>query len=168
MGVLPWGKHRKAPPSECLVRLKGIRLGLSEFFVGPSPLPDAFPGSQPATSVSIGLNPGSHAPRAHRVLRCGHGGILPSCACLPAPLGCRWPRAPRPWGSRRWPGGAICSAAWPSTPSWPRQGRVVGGGADSRPPPGSPVGFGGLCACRGGRCWYPYIAETGRARSPGP
>ena len=46
MGVLPWGEHGRASPSERLSCLEGIGLGLSKDLFGPSPLPDTFPGDR--------------------------------------------------------------------------------------------------------------------------
>ena len=40
VGLLPWSKHRRAPPSERLVRLKGVGLGVPELLFGPGALPD--------------------------------------------------------------------------------------------------------------------------------
>ena len=44
VGVLPWGKHRWAPPSERLVCLEGVGLGLPKILLSPGPLPYPFPG----------------------------------------------------------------------------------------------------------------------------
>ena len=46
MGVLPWGEHRRAPPSKHLVCLEGVGLGLPQVLLSPSPLPDPFPGDR--------------------------------------------------------------------------------------------------------------------------
>ena len=44
VGVLPWGEHRWAPPSQGLVRLEGVGLGLPKVLLSLGPLPDPFPG----------------------------------------------------------------------------------------------------------------------------
>ena len=41
--VLTRGKHHRTPPSERLVCLEGIGLGVPELLFGPGPLPDPLP-----------------------------------------------------------------------------------------------------------------------------
>ena len=46
VGVLSLGEHGRASPSERLVGLQGIGLGLSKVLLSPSTLPDPFSGDR--------------------------------------------------------------------------------------------------------------------------
>ena len=86
VGVLPWGKHRRAPPPGA----PGASVGSGPWSPGtPSwPRPPAGPTLGPlrsATSVPTGPGPDSRVPTAPRAGPCGRGGRCPSHVYTPGP-----------------------------------------------------------------------------------